>query len=156
MKAKVAKRFMAFVMSVLLMLVTSVSAFAAEVPVDGSEFATVVANPKTTTVASYDRNDFGTCPAHGELDLYITLRNTADVKTLYFSVSANETDLHPICHVTVSLAPVGGNYFYHHGAYTNPGEYYWNFRNLPTGDYRIHIESSSDENLFCTVGWVGG
>lgn len=156
MKAKVAKRFMAFVMSVLLMLVTSVSAFAAEVPVDGSEFATVVANPKTTTVASYDHNDFGTCPAHGELDLYITLRNPDTVKILYFSVSANETDLHPICHVMVSLAPVGGNYFYHRGAYTNPGEYYWNVPNPSAGDYKVHIESSSDENLFCTVGWVGG
>lgn len=156
MKAKVAKRFMVFVMSVLLMLVTSVSAFAAEVPVDGSEFATVVANPKTTTVASYDRNDFGTCPAHGELDLYITLRNTADVKTLYFSVSANETDLHPICYVLVRIAPIGGDYFPDRGAYTNPGEYYWKFYNLPAGDYKVHIESSSDENLFCTVGWVGG
>ena len=160
MKAKVLKRLIALVMSALLMLGASVSAFAAEVPVYFFANDEDCVSTEINSVAVNEHTDYGTCPARGSLDLYITCNYYKNPKTLYFSVSANETDTPSTCYVLVSIAPINGDYIYHRGAYTHPSdnlsEYYWPVPISSTGTYRVHIESSSNENLFCTVGWIGG
>lgn len=160
MKAKVLKRLIALVMSALLMLGASVSAFAADVPVYFFANEERCVSTEINSVTVNENYDYGTCPARGSLDLYIICNHYENPKTLYFSVSANETDTPSTCYVLVSIAPINGDYFYHRGAYTHPsdnlGEYYWSVPISSTGTYKVHIESSSNENLFCTAAWMGG
>ena len=112
MKVKVLKRLIALVMSALLMLGASVSAFATEVSTDTSVVASNVTNIDSNDAVSTRSNTYAcdTCDAFDSLTMYITLDSYIGLKrTLHFSANSFETDKTPSGYVIVEVFKPNGD-----------------------------------------------
>ena len=158
MKAKVLKRFIALVMSVLLMLGASVSAFATDVPSDVSTNLVETSDSSSDATVPTRRNtyDVGTCPGHGTLTLYTTLDPYIGFqKTLYISVYVPSLDVQPSNGITVTVYKPDGNTLTSFFAYPRKEEYYLPFTLPSSGTYRVVFESNTTYDFYCTAGWAG-
>lgn len=156
MKVKVLKRLIALVMSALLMLGASVSAFATEVSDEPITNTFNSINSRSIDIPGMYMYDTGMCPSYGNIELKIILKKVDAIKQFYFTVSSPETDYPPSGGVYVRIYNPYGSKIYEFDAYPRKEEYYINFNNPTAGEYTIKIESGSHENLFCTACWVNG
>lgn len=159
MKAKVLKRFIALVMSVLLMLGASVSAFATDVPsdvltklVETSDFSS-----NATVPTRRNTDDTGLCPAHGALTLYTTLDAYSGnaKKTLYITVFVTSLDVQPDVEIDVTVYKPDGGTLIRFKANPTVEEYYLDFSQPASGTYTVVFESTVNYDIYCTATWAG-
>ena len=159
MKAKVLKRLIALVMSTLLMLGASVSAFATEVPVDVSANLVETSNFSSDSTALTEQNSTtsGTCRSYGALTLHPTLDSYSSYtkKTLYITVYVPSLDVQPDVEIDVTVYKPNGERLTSFKANPTVEEYYLDFSNPATGTYHVAFESTVNYDFFCTAVWAG-
>ena len=157
MKAKVLKRLIALVMSALLMLGASVSAFATDVPSDVSTnlVETSDSSSDATVPTRRNTNESGICPARGQLTLYPTLDPYIGLKkTLYITVYVPSLDVQPSNGISVTVYKPDGNPLTSFFAYPREEEYSGEFTLPSSGTYRVVFKSNTIYEFFCTACWI--